>query len=45
MKELAEEFEGQFACLEESTEKYVTSSVPIQKEIKRIGKEIAKMEK
>ena len=33
IKELAEEFEGQFECLGESTEKYITFSVPIQKEL------------
>ena len=34
MKELAEEFEGEFECLGENTEKYITFSVPIKKEIK-----------
>ena len=33
MKELANEFEGQFECLGENTEKYKTSSVPIEKEV------------
>ena len=32
IKELAEEFKGQFQCLEENTEKYTTFSVPIKKE-------------
>ena len=32
MKELAEEFKGQFECLGENTEKYITFSVPIKKE-------------
>ena len=32
VKELAEEFEGEFECLGESTEKYITFSVPIKKE-------------
>ena len=32
IKELAEEFKGQFECLEENTEKYTTFSVPIKKE-------------
>ena len=32
IKELAEEFEGQFACLGENTEKYITFSIPIIKE-------------
>ena len=33
IKELAEEFEGGFECLGENTEKYITFSVPIKKEI------------
>ena len=33
IKELAEEFEGEFDCLGENTEKYITFSVPIEKEI------------
>ena len=43
IKELAEEFEKKFTCLGENTEKYITFSVPIQKEVTRIiknGKEI-----
>ena len=35
IKELAEEFEGEFECLGENTEKYITFSVPIKKEIKK----------
>ena len=31
IKELAKEFDGQFECLEENTEKYITFSVPIKK--------------
>ena len=31
-KKLAEEFKGQFECLRENTEKYVSFSVPIKKE-------------
>ena len=31
IKDLAEEFEGQFQCLGENTEKYITFSVPIKK--------------
>ena len=31
IKELAEEFKGQFECLWENTEKYITFSEPIQK--------------
>ena len=33
IKELANEFEGQFECLGENKEKYKTFSVPIKKEI------------
>ena len=33
IKESAEEFEGEFECLGENTEKYITFSVPIKKEI------------
>ena len=33
IKELAEEFEGQFECLGENTEKYITFSVPIKEEL------------
>ena len=32
IEELAEEFEGEFECLGENTEKYITFSVPIKKE-------------
>ena len=32
IRELAEEFKGQFECLGENTEKYITFSVPIKKE-------------
>ena len=32
IKELAEEFEGEFKCLGENTQKYITFSVPIKKE-------------
>ena len=32
IKQLAEEFEGQFECLGENTEKYITFSVQIKKE-------------
>ena len=35
IKNLAEEFEGGFECLGENTEKYITFSVPIKKEIKK----------
>ena len=37
IKELAEEFEGQFTCLRENTKKCITFSVPIEKEITRIS--------
>ena len=40
IKKLAEEFEGQFECLGENTEKYITFSVPIKKELDN-GKSIA----
>ena len=33
IKQLAEEFKGQFECLGENTEKYITFSVPIKKEV------------
>ena len=38
IKELAEEFEKQFTCLGENTEKYITFTVPIEKEVTRIDK-------
>ena len=37
IKELAEGFEGQFTCLGENTDKYIIFSVPIEKEVTRIG--------
>ena len=33
IKQLAEEFKGEFRCLGENTEKYITFSVPIKKEL------------
>ena len=39
IKELAEEFEREFECLGENTEKYITFSVPIKKEITKIDKD------
>ena len=33
IKQLAEDFKGQFECLGENTEKYITFSVPIKKEV------------
>ena len=38
IKELAEEFEGEFECLGENTEKYITFSVPFKKEITKKNK-------
>ena len=38
IKELAKEFDGNFECLGENTEKYITFSVPIKKEIKNKDK-------
>ena len=38
IKQLAEEFQKQFTCLGENTEKYITFTVPIEKEVKRIDK-------
>ena len=45
IKELAEKFKKQFTRLGENTEKYLTFTVPIEKEVKRIdknGEEITK---
>ena len=39
IKELAKELEGQFECLGENTEKYITFSVQIDKEIIKIDKD------
>ena len=33
IEELTKEFKGQFECLGENTEKYITFSVPVKKEI------------
>ena len=38
IKELVKEFDGNFECLGENTEKYITFSVPIKKEIKNKNK-------
>ena len=35
---LAEEFEGEFECLGENTEKYITFSIPIKEEITKKDK-------
>ena len=40
IKELAKEFDGNFECLGEKTETYITFSVPIKKEIKNKDKSI-----
>ena len=39
IKELANEFEGQFECHVENTENYKTFSVPIEKEVTKIDKD------
>ena len=41
IKELAKEFEGNFECLGENTEKYITFLVPIKKKIENKDLEIA----
>ena len=38
IKELPEEFIKQFTCIRENTEKYITFTVPIEKEVARIDK-------
>ena len=38
IKELAEEFKKQFTCLGENTEKYITFTIPIEKEVTIIDK-------
>ena len=40
IKELVKEFDGNFECLGENTEKYITFSVPIKKKIKNKDLEI-----
>ena len=40
IKELASEFEGNFECLGENTEKYITFSVPIKKRIENKNMDI-----
>ena len=39
IKELSNEFERQFECLGENTEKYKTCSVPIEKKVTKIDKD------
>ena len=38
IKQLAEEFKKQFTCLGENIEEYISFTVPIEKEVKRIDK-------
>ena len=38
IKELVKEFDGNFKCLGENTEKYITFSIPLKKEIKNKDK-------
>ena len=38
-QELVKKFEGQFECLEENTEKYITFSVPINKKVTKTDKD------
>ena len=45
IKESAEEFKKQFTCLAENTEKYITFTVPIEKEVTRIEKMKKKLQK
>ena len=46
IKELVEQSEGEFECLGQNTEKYITFSVPIKKEItKKISKGMIKLQK
>ena len=39
IKELTEEFNGKFECLGENTEKYITFSVPVKKQIIKVDKD------
>ena len=43
IKELVKKFEGNFECLGENTEKYITFSVPIKKKIESKDLEITKL--
>ena len=40
IKKLANEFDGQFKCIDKNNENYKTFSVPIKKEITRIDQEV-----
>ena len=42
LKELAEELKKQFTCLGENSEKYITFTVSIEKEVDNNGEEITK---
>ena len=42
IKELAEKFKRQFTCLVENTEKCITFTVPIEKEVDKNGEDIRK---
>ena len=39
IKVLANRFQGKFECLGENTQKYKTSSVPIEKKIRKVNKD------
>ena len=43
IKELADEFEREFECLGENTEKYKTFFVPIEKEVIKLIKKVMKV--
>ena len=43
MKEFTEEFEKKFTCLGENTKKYITFTIPIEKEVTRINKNEEKL--
>ena len=45
IKELAEKLKKQFTCLGENTEKYITFTVPIEKEVTRSNKNGAEITK
>ena len=45
IKEWAEEFKNQYTCLGEYTEKYITFTVPIEKEVTEIGEKGEKITK
>ena len=45
IKEIAEEFKEQYTCLGENTRKYITFTVPIEKEVTRLIKTEMKLQK